>query len=66
MLKYPEVLITDLVFVQVSTMPLEYRAGIELDDFVVAMSDGAQSGCVSNDIRSTILGLQPWRQLSMY
>ena len=64
MLKHPEV-ITDLVFISVPTMPLEYRPGIDMGNFV-ASSDGAQTGSVSNDIRSTKEGLQPWKQHTAY
>ena len=46
MLKYPEV-IADLSLASVSTMPLEYCAGIELDAFAV-VSDSAQAESVSN------------------
>ena len=59
-LKYPEV-ITDLEFISIATMPLEYRSGIELDSFV-ASADTAQTGSVSNDVRSSIEDLQQWRQ----
>ena len=50
MFRYAEVT-TDLRFVNIPTMPLEYRAGIELDSFALSpANDSAQSGSVSNDI----------------
>ena len=53
MLKYPEV-ITDLHFINIQTMPIEYRAGVELDSFVAPVAeDSAQTGYVCNDIRSS-------------
>lgn len=60
MLKYPEV-IADLSLASVSTMPLEYCAGIELDAFAV-VSDSAQAESVSNGMWSTKEGLQEWRE----
>ena len=61
-MKYPEVT-TDLSFITITTMPLEYRAGIELDNYVLSpVSDSAQSGSVSNDIRSSKEGLPQWRK----
>ena len=62
MMKYPEVT-TDLTFVTITTMPLEYRSGIELDNYVLSPAeDSAQSGSVSNDIRSSKDGLPQWRK----
>ena len=62
MLRYAEVT-TDLRFVNIPTMPLEYRAGIELDSFALSpANDSAQAGSVSNDIQSTKVGLQIWRK----
>ena len=58
MLRYAEVT-TDLCFVNIPTMPLEYRAGIELDSFALSpANDSAQAGSASNDIQSTKVGLQ--------
>jgi hypothetical protein len=64
MLKYPEV-ITDLHFVTITTTPLEYRAGIELDSFVAPAPDEGQSGSASNDIRNG-KALPEWRQHTIY
>ena len=62
MLQYAEVT-TDLRFVNIPTMPLEYRAGIELDSFALSpANDSAQAGSVSNDIQSAKDGLQMWRK----
>lgn len=61
MLKYPEV-ITNLSFVTIQTMPLEFRSGMGLDQTVIQPSpDGAQSGSVSDDIRKAKM-LDDWRQ----
>ena len=58
MLRYAEVT-TDLRFVNIPTMPLEYHTGIELDYFALSPdNDSAQAGSISNDIRSTKVGLQ--------
>ena len=62
MMKYPEVT-TDLSFITITTTPLEYRSGIELDNYVLSpVSDRAQSGSISNDIRSSKEGLSQWRK----
>ena len=62
MMKYPKVT-TDLSFVTITTMPLEHYSGIELDDFVLSPTeDSAQSGSVSNDVRSSKEGLPQWRK----
>jgi predicted GIY-YIG superfamily endonuclease len=58
--RYPEV-ITNLNFVSIPTMPLEFRAGMALDAAVVSSNDGAQTGSVSNDIRSG-KEFPSWRQ----
>ena len=58
-LKYPEV-ITYLLFISVSTIPLEYHSWIELDIFAVA-SDITQTGSVSNNMWSIKEELQEWR-----
>ena len=66
MLKYPEV-ITDLQFINIPTMPIEYRAGIELDSFVAPVAeDCAQTGSVSNDIRLFKENLPQWRKHTIY
>ena len=62
MLKYPEVF-TDLNFVAIPTMPLELRAGIDIDTKNDNIEDGAQVGIVSNEIRRG-LDLPEWRQHS--
>ena len=61
MLKYPEV-ITDLVFVTIPSMPLEFRSGVYLEK---PLMDSAQDGSVSNDIRQA-KGLPPWRLHTLY
>ena len=51
---------TNMNFRNIATMPLEYRKGVELDNFVIskkANNDSEQTGSVSNDIRCSIKGL---------
>ena len=60
MLKYPEV-ITNLNFISIPTMPLEFRAGLAMDSTVVKVRDSAQTGSVSDDIRRNKQFPQ-WRQ----
>ena len=58
-LGYPEVS-TNMNFINIATMPLEYRPGIELENFVISKipnNDSAQTGSVSNDIRCSIQGM---------
>ena len=57
MLSYPEVA-TNLNFVSIPSMPLEYRVGVALEKTV---ADSAQEGNVSDDIRR-INQLPQWRQ----
>ena len=57
MLSYPEV-ITNLRFISVPSMPLEFRAGVAMEKTV---ADSAQVGNVSDDIRKDN-GLPRWRQ----
>ena len=48
MLTYPKI-ITNIVFESIPTMPLEFRAWLELDSNVVKVVDRKQKGSVSND-----------------
>ena len=57
MLSYPEV-ITNLRFISVPSMPLEFRAGVAMERTV---ADSAQVGNVSDDIRKDNR-LPRWRQ----
>ena len=57
MLSYPEVA-TNLNFVSIPSMPLEYRVGVALEKTV---ADSAQEGNVSDDIRK-LNQLSQWRQ----
>jgi hypothetical protein len=57
MLKYPEI-ITDLNFINISTLPLELRPAVEKDKKIQIsytglhdVDDGAYVGCLSNNIR---------------
>lgn len=60
MLKYPEVY-SNLNFIQISTMPLELRAGIEVNNKNDNVEDGAHIGSLSNHIRHE-KDLPSWRQ----
>ena len=60
MLLYPEV-ITNLNFVSIPSMPLEFRVGVALE---CTVADSAQEGNVSNDIRRE-LNIPAWRQHSL-
>ena len=60
MLLYPEV-ITNLNFVSIPSMPLEFRVGVALE---CTVADSAQEGNVSNDIRREI-NIPSWRQHSL-
>ena len=60
MLLYPEV-ITNLNFVSIPSMPLEFRVGVALE---CTVADSAQEGNVSNDIRREI-NIPPWWQHSL-
>ena len=66
MMKYPEV-ITDLAFVTIQTTPLEFRAGVELENSTAVPTekapDGAHAGSLSDDIRKS-KNLPVWRQHS--
>ena len=58
MLKYAEVT-TDLRFVNIPIMLLEYWTGIELNYFALSSANNsAQDDSVSNDIWSTKVGLK--------
>ena len=62
MLQYTEVT-TNLRFINIPTMLLEYCAGIELDSFALFLANEInQAGSYSNDIWSTKVGLQMWRK----
>ena len=66
MLQYREVY-TDLEIISVPSMPLEFRAGINISNknpSNLCVHDGAQSGSMSNDIRS-MKDLPLWRQHTM-
>ena len=58
-LKVPEV-ITDLIFISIPTVPLEYRSGIDMDKFMATL-DEVQIGSVLNNIR-LCKELPNWRQ----
>ena len=60
MLLYPEV-ITNLNFVSIPSMPLEFRVGVALE---CTVADSAQEGNVSNDICREI-NIPAWRQHSL-
>ena len=60
MLKYPEVY-TNLRFISISTMPLELRAGVQIDTDANDLEDGAYVGSISDHVRQS-LGLPAWRQ----
>lgn len=60
MLRYPEV-ITNLVFVTIPSMPIEFRAGVTLETTAVPPTDSAMPGSESDNIRKG-KELPHWRQ----